>query len=75
MKILQVLSNFRFSRYFKLLFVVWDVVLLNSAIFLSAWIRFDSLERLSIKEVQTISLLSNLIWITLLLGREAYRLV
>ena len=75
MKILQVLSNFRFSRYFKLLFVVWDVVLLNSAIFLSAWIRYGDLERLFLKEVQTISLLSNLIWITLLLGREAYRLV
>ena len=75
MKILQVLSNFRFSRYFKLLFVIWDVVLLNSAIFLSAWIRYGDLERLFLKEVQTISLLSNLIWITLLLGREAYRLV
>lgn len=75
MSILEALSNFRFSRYFKLLFVVWDVVLLNSAIFLSAWIRYGDLERLFLKEVQTISLLSNLIWITLLLGREAYRLV
>lgn len=75
MKILQVLSNFHFSRYFKLLFVIWDVVLLNSAILLSAWIRYGDLERLFLKEVQTISLLSNLIWITLLLGREAYRLV
>lgn len=75
MSILEAPSNFRFSRYFKLLFVVWDVVLLNSAIFLSAWIRYGDLERLFLKEVQTISLLSNLIWITLLLGREAYRLV
>nr|WP_315170107.1 undecaprenyl-phosphate glucose phosphotransferase [uncultured Flavobacterium sp.] len=75
MNILQELANYRFSRYFKLLFVVWDVVLLNSAIFLSAWIRYGDLERLFLKEVQTISLLSNFIWIALLLGREAYRLV
>nr|WP_315143097.1 undecaprenyl-phosphate glucose phosphotransferase [uncultured Flavobacterium sp.] len=75
MNILQELANYRFSRYFKLLFVIWDVVLLNSAIFLSAWMRFGDLERLFLKEVQTISLLSNFIWIALLLGREAYRLV
>ena len=75
MNILQVLSNYRFSRYFKLLFVVWDVILLNSAILLSAWIRFGDLERLSLQEVQTISLLSNLIWIALLLYKDTYRSV
>jgi len=75
MKILKELSQFHFSRYFKLLFVIWDVTLLNAAIVLSAFTRFGSLDKLFLKEVQTISLLSNLIWITLLLYRDSYRII
>ena len=75
MKILDVLSRHRFSRYFKLLFVVWDVVLLNFSIVLSAWVRFGNLDKLYIKEVQTVSFLSNLIWIALLLRNDSYRIV
>lgn len=75
MKILQELSQYRFSRYFKLLFVVWDVLLLNFAIVLSALIRFGSLDRLFQKEVQTISLLANLIWIGLLLYKDSFRII
>lgn len=75
MKILDALSRHRFSRYFKLLFVVWDVILLNSAIVLSAWVRFGDLDRLFLKEVQTVSFLSNLIWIALLLRNDSYRIV
>jgi putative colanic acid biosynthesis UDP-glucose lipid carrier transferase len=75
MKVLQKLSTFHFSRYFKLLFVIWDVVLLNIAIMLSAYARFGGLEKLFLKEVQTISLLANLIWIGLLLHRDSYRII
>jgi putative colanic acid biosynthesis UDP-glucose lipid carrier transferase len=75
MKILDALSRHRFSRYFKLLFVVWDVLLLNFSIVLSAWLRFGNLEKLFIKEVQTVSFLSNLIWIALLLRNDSYRIV
>jgi putative colanic acid biosynthesis UDP-glucose lipid carrier transferase len=75
MKILDALSRHRFSRYFKLLFVVWDVILLNFSIVLSAWLRFGNLDKLFIKEVQTVSFLSNLIWIALLLRNDSYRIV
>ncbi|MEN2400549.1 undecaprenyl-phosphate glucose phosphotransferase [Flavobacterium sp. MC2016-06] len=75
MKILQELSQFRFSRYFKLLFVVWDVVLLNVSIVFSAFVRFGSLDKLFLKEVETISLLANLIWIGLLLYKDSYRII
>ncbi len=75
MKILQQLSEYRFSRYFKLLFVIWDVVLLNLAIIFSALLRFGAFDKLFLKEVQTISLLSNLVWIGLLLYKDSFRLV
>ena len=75
MKILQRLSQHHFSRYFKLLFVVWDIVLLNVAIILSAILRFGSLDKLFFKEAETISLLSNLIWIGLLLYKDSYRII
>ncbi|TDW48592.1 undecaprenyl-phosphate galactose phosphotransferase/putative colanic acid biosynthesis UDP-glucose lipid carrier transferase [Flavobacterium sp. 270] len=75
MKILNELSQFHFSRYFKLLFVIWDVILLNLAIVLSALLRFGNLEKLFLKEVQTVSLLANLIWIGLLLYRDSYRII
>lgn len=75
MKILQELSRFRMSRYFKLLFVCWDVILLNTAIILSALARFGSLEELLIKEEKTVSLVANLIWIGLLLNNDSYRII
>jgi putative colanic acid biosynthesis UDP-glucose lipid carrier transferase len=75
MFILQELSHYRFSRYFKLLFVIWDVVLLNFSIVLSAFLRFGSLDKLFLKEVETISLLANLVWIGLLLYRDSYRII
>lgn len=75
MKILQELSRFRMSRYFKLLFVCWDIILLNTAIVLSALARFGSLDELFIKEEKTVSLLANLIWIGLLLNKDSYRMI
>lgn len=75
MKILEELSRFRMSRYFKLLFVCWDVILLNSAIVLSFLARFGNLDGLWIKEEKTVSLLANLIWIGLLLNKDSYRMI
>lgn len=75
MKTLHRFSKYHFSRYFKLLFVIWDVVLLNFAIFLSAILRFGSLDKLFLKEVETISLLGNLIWIGLLIYKDSYRII
>jgi len=75
MKILQKLSNYSFSRYFQILFILWDVILLNTAILISGLIKFESLNRLFLKEVQTISLLENLIWLGLLLYKDSYRII
>ncbi len=75
MAILQELSNYRFSRYFKLLFVIWDVILLNISIVFSAFLRFGTLDKLFLKEVQTISLLANLIWVGLLLYKVSFRII
>ncbi|MFH6994361.1 undecaprenyl-phosphate glucose phosphotransferase [Flavobacterium sp. FlaQc-48] len=73
MKILQKLSHYRISRYFKLLFVGVDVILLNLAIILSALARFGSLDILLLKEEKTVSLLAILIWIALLLQNDSNR--
>lgn len=73
MKILQKLSHYRFSRYFKLLFVLVDVVLLNLAIILSALARFGNLDKLLSKEERTVSLLTIIIWVALLLQNDSNR--
>ena len=75
MKILQKLSDYNFSRYFQILFIAWDMALLNVSVVVSVLIRFESLDKLFLKEVQTISLLGNLIWIGLLLYKDSYRII
>lgn len=75
MKILQKLSHYRFSRYFKLLFVGVDVVLLNLATILSALARFGNLDKLLSKEERTVSLLAIIIWVALLLQSDSNRSV
>lgn len=75
MKILQKLSHYRISRYYKLLFVVVDIVLLNLATILSALARFGNLEKLLSKDERTISLLAVLIWVALLLQKDSNRSV
>ena len=72
MKTLNKLSKFNFSRYFKLSFVIWDIVLLNIAIILSALLAYGNIQKLFLTQVQTISLLSNLIWIILLLYNNSF---
>ncbi|MFB9076914.1 undecaprenyl-phosphate glucose phosphotransferase [Flavobacterium procerum] len=75
MKILEKLAHYRFSRYFKLIFVLWDVILLNGSILLSSLPRFEHIENLSIKDVETISLFANIVWIGLLLYRDAFKII
>ncbi|WP_374173730.1 undecaprenyl-phosphate glucose phosphotransferase [Flavobacterium tructae] len=75
MEVLQKLSHYRFSRYFKLLFVCVDVVLLNLATVLSALTRFGSLDKLLLKEERTVSLLAILIWVALLFQNDSNRSV
>lgn len=75
MSLLKELAAYRFSRYFKLCFLMWDIVLLNAAIILSFLSRYDSLDRLDLQEVRTISLLSNLFWVLLLLHKDSFRII
>ena len=75
MKIIQKLSYYRLSRYSKLLFVIWDVILLNSALFFSALVRFGDLDKLFLKDEKTVSLLANLIWIGLLMTKDSHRII
>ena len=75
MPILQDLASYRFSRYLKLCFLLWDLVLLNGAIAISFIANYEDYDRMSLKEVETISLLSNLFWIILLLYRDAFRII
>jgi len=75
MNFLQNLSRYRFSRYSKFLFVCWDLLLLNFAIYLSAMARFGDLDKLFLKDEKTISLLANLIWIALLMQKDSHRII
>lgn len=75
MSILKTLSTIRFSRYYKIGFLVWDVVLLNFAIWLSFFLRYGDFSHSGNKSVQAVSLLSNIFWIMLLLYRESYRII
>ncbi|WP_225318060.1 undecaprenyl-phosphate glucose phosphotransferase [Flavobacterium luteum] len=56
-------------------FLLWDLVLLNSAILFSFIIRNGSIKDINLKEVEIISLLSNLLWVFLLLYKNAYRII
>lgn len=75
MNFLKNLSSYRFSRYSKLLFVCWDLLLLNYAIYLSAIVRFGNLHQLFLKDEKTITLLANLVWIGLLMQKDSHRII
>jgi len=75
MNFLKNLSRYRFSRYSKLLFVCWDLLLLNYAIYLSAIVRFGDLHQLFLKDEKTIALLANLVWIGLLMQKDSHRII
>jgi len=75
MTILKILSTYRFSRYYKIGFLVWDVLILNIAIAVSFIARYGEFVRLDFAGVRAVSLLSNIFWVILLLYKGSYRLV
>lgn len=75
MSIFKTLSTFRFSRYYKVGFLVWDVVLLNIALFISFYLRYGHLNIVFLKGIRAVCLLSNIFWIMLLLYNESYRVI
>lgn len=68
-------SLYRYSRYFKLIFLCWDVLLLNLAFIISYYIRFGTLDRLYKEDSQSIFLISNIIWVLLSAYLGAYKFV
>ena len=68
-------SLYRYSRYFKLIFLCWDILLLNITFVLSYLIRFGTLERLSKPESQVVFIFSNLIWLLLSSYLGAYKFI
>jgi len=75
MSILKILSTYRFSRYYKIGFLVWDVVLLNTALALSFLFRYGDFDLVDVRAVRAVSLLSNIFWIMLLLYKDSYRII
>lgn len=75
MSILKLLATYRFSRYFKIGFLVWDLVLLNLSIVLSFWLRYGEISLIYLRGDKAVSLLSNIFWIGLLLHRNSFRIV
>lgn len=75
MSILKTLSTYRFSRYYKICFLVWDVVLLNMALVLSFWFRYGNFDLVDVRAIRAVSLLSNIFWIMLLLYKDSYRII
>ena len=72
---LQVVAKFKLARYFRFFYVLLDLILLNIAILLSLLIRFQNFNNIALKEVQTISLLSNVFWIFFLVYKDSYRVI
>ncbi len=68
-------SLYRYSRYIKLIFLCWDIFLLNATFVLSYYIRFGNFERLQTDDSQAIFLISNITWILLSMNLGAYRFV
>ena len=75
MSIFKIFSTIHFSRYYKLGFLIWDVILLNVALFISFYLRYGELRYIHIGEIRTVCLLSNVFWIMLLLYKESFRII
>ena len=72
---LHVVAKFKLARYFRFFYVLLDLILLNIAILVSLLMRFQNFNNIALKEVQTISLLSNIFWIFFLVYKDSYRVI
>lgn len=64
---------YRYSRYIKSIFFLWDLVLLNTAYVLAFLLRNGDLERISTQEAQNIWFIINFAWFALYLIVGAYK--
>jgi undecaprenyl-phosphate galactose phosphotransferase/putative colanic acid biosynthesis UDP-glucose lipid carrier transferase len=74
MNLLKLLATYRFSRYYKLGIMLWDMMLLNVAITISFLFRYGNFEISDDKEVRTISFLSMVVWVLLLYYNDSYKI-
>jgi undecaprenyl-phosphate galactose phosphotransferase/putative colanic acid biosynthesis UDP-glucose lipid carrier transferase len=66
-------SKLRLSRYFTPILFLLDLFFLNSAYVLSVWLKYNSLDYLWKSEIKSFFLLSNAIWILLIIYHNAYK--
>lgn len=66
---------FRYSRYIKVIFAVWDLIILNIAYVLSFYLRYQDFTRLFEVESQVILLISNVIWLFMAYQYKAYKFI
>ena len=72
---LKILSSHRFSRYMKTIFLFWDLVLLSASNTISCYIRDGSLKSLNNKDDQTTFFMILLVWVVLVLSKDAYKII
>lgn len=75
MPFLRFLASNRFSRYLKIIYFLWDLVLLNLAYFISFYLRFGNFEQLELEQPKTVFLLSNFAWIALVIYFDIYKIL
>lgn len=65
----------RYSRYIKIVFLFWDLVLLNIAYIISFYLRFGDLIRITSPANAAVILISNLMWVFLSLQLGTYNFI
>lgn len=66
---------FGYSRYIKLIFLGWDILILNLTYIVSFMIRFSSIEQFNQKENEVMVLIANLIWLFMAYHYKAYKFI
>ena len=72
---LKFLASNRFSRYIKTMFLFWDLVIIVLSYLLSCFLKDDSFKCLDDKGNQMIFLMIILIWIVIVLWKDAYNIL
>jgi putative colanic acid biosynthesis UDP-glucose lipid carrier transferase len=73
--VLNSLSKKKFSKYTKLILFTSELFLLNSMYFISFFLRFGEIDRLSLKEPKLILILANIFWVGISYNVKFYKLV
>lgn len=66
---------FRYSRYIKVIFALWDLFILNISFVLSFYIRYHNFDKLIKYEHGVVLLVSNIIWLFIGFQYKAYKFI